>query len=219
MDSTAVLFLAGLFLLLLGCIAWNQPRVTDRVWHWHQTITGLEEAPDRFYAQVHQGLQAGLQVRHLPLGGMGFGPSTLFETRSILHGRPLYLEARYKHATFYLYAAPTPAGFFVSEWMFSKYITWMSHPILKWFSVFYFSRQTLFQFDAVLMFGESIHATVLQVLDTYLEEADLQPLDEFERRPILHAFYSGTPGAMNSGVIGSGSGTGGAGGRAQRLPL
>lgn len=33
--------------------------------------------------------------------------------------------------------------------------------------------------------------TVLGVLDSYIKEQGLKPLEEYERRPVYHAFYSG----------------------------
>jgi len=209
--SEQLLITLGAVLFFLGCLSWFQPRVMNHVWHWHQTVSGLEESPDRFYAQIYQRLQDGVQVRQLPLSGLGFGPRHLFETRTILGGKPLYLEARYKHATLYLYIAATPAGLFISQWLFSKYTTWIDHPILKWFVLWYAYQQTLFQFDAVLMFGESVHAIVLDVLDTYIDQEGLKPLEEFERRPVLQSFYGSVAGSSPLPVGSRGGG--------KRLPL
>ena len=197
-DSHSWLFPTGLLLVLLAAFAWFQPRVTNRVWHWHQTLGGLGVAPEHFYAQVYERLHEGIQVRAMPLRGMGFGPRRLFATRTILGGCPLYLEARYQHATLYLYAAQTPSGLFVSQWLFSKYVTWLDRPVLRWFAYLYFARQSLFQFDATLMFGESVHSIVLDVLDSHLETQSLPPLPEAGRRPLLHAFYGSSPAPFQS---------------------
>ncbi|MBV9469738.1 MAG: hypothetical protein JOZ57_10900 [Abitibacteriaceae bacterium] len=179
----------GLVLVALGCLSWNQPRVMNQVSYWHQSISGLHENPSLFYAQVYQRLQDGLQAGPVPLGGFGFGPTHLFETNWIFNAHPLYLEARYKHVTFYLYVAATPAGLFVSHWTFSKYTLWLEHPVLKWFVLWYLRNQTLFQFDAVLMLSEALHGIVLEVVDGYIKAESLQPLEELERRPTLHSFY------------------------------
>ncbi|MDR7465054.1 MAG: hypothetical protein QN209_10255 [Armatimonadota bacterium] len=58
-------------------------------------------------------------------------------------------------------------------------------------ATWYFAWQTLFEFDAVLMFCGSIHSAVLEVLDEYIQSQQLRPLEEEERRPVLHAFYGG----------------------------
>lgn len=169
----------------------------NQVSYWHQSVSGLHENPSRFYAQVYQRLQAGLESGQVPLTGFGFGPHYLFEGGSIFGGRPLYLRACYKHVTFYLYVAATPAGLFVSHWSFSKFTFWLQHPLLRWFMFWYFQNQTLFQFDAVLMFSEAMHAVVLEVLDSYMQQENLKPLEELERRPVLHPFY----GAMTPGQL------------------
>jgi hypothetical protein len=237
-DQEMWLLAAALVVLILGCISWGQPRVINRVWHWHYLTAGLQETPDHFYAQVYQRLEEGIQVRHLPLSGLGFGPSRLFENRTILGGQHLYLQARYKHASIYLYVAQTPNGLFISQWLFSRHHNLLGHPILRWTLLPYIYGQTLFQFDSVLMFGESFHSIVLDVLDGYIQEHGLKPMEEFERRPVLHSFYGGiaagygTPSGYGTGAgqdtpSGPGVAVGqgappqpsAAGGAARRLPL
>jgi hypothetical protein len=199
MDPFALLLLViGASLLWVGLRVWVQPRITNAAWRWHQSIQGLPATAGQFYGRVQEGLQSGFEVREVPLKGLGFGPSGLFETRSLLSERQTYLEIRYKDVCLYLYAAETPHGLFVSEWLFSKYLTWLRYPILKYFAGFYFSWQTLFQFDAVLMLGEAVHAAVLAVLDDLAAASELKPIPEPDRRPVLHAFYGGAAPAQAS---------------------
>jgi hypothetical protein len=193
--TSAGLFWAGIALVLLGLRAYGQPRVADRVAYWHQTIAGLDETPAQFYAQVHQALREALQQHDIALVGFGFGPQRLFEGRSALSEQPLYLSVRYKHLTYYLYTGQTPAGLFISTWLYNKKMSGIGTHLtpfqLASLQFHYFGRQSLFQYDATLMFFESVHSVVLEVLDRYLEERKLQPLEEYERRPVLHAFYGG----------------------------
>ena len=199
MNAVELLLIpVGAVLLVLGCRVWSQPRVRERIGYWHQTIPGLDEKPDRFYAQVYQALKTGLHHRDITLTGFGFGPQHLFEGSTIFSERPLYLTVRYKHLTYYLYVSQTPAGFFLSSWLYSKYqVGEPGRLSLHKHAWRYFERQTLFQYDAVLMFTESVHAIVLAVLERYLEEQGLQPLEEYERRPLLHGFYSGYGGTRS----------------------
>lgn len=190
MEPAAACFLVGLLLLALACFAYNQPRAGDRVARWHHSIPSLNETPDRFYAQVYQALRDGLERGEVPLQGLGFGPSRLFEGRTIFSQRPLYFCARYKHLSYFLYVSQTPVGCFVSSWTYSKYVKGEGESRLTSFAAYrYFSRQTLFQFDAALMFNESLHAIVMEVLDRYIQEQGLKPVEEYERRPVYHAFY------------------------------
>lgn len=180
----------GLFFIVLGCIAWRQPRAGNRVAYWHQTIPGLDETSERFYAQVYQALKESLQIRRIALTGFGFGPTRLFEGGNIFTERPLYLEARYKHLRYYLYVGQSPAGFFISTWLYSKYVVGDDKPTVLPAGFGYFSRQSLFQYDATLMFNESVHSIVMEVLDRYIQEQQLTPLTEAQRCPVMHAFYS-----------------------------
>lgn len=189
MDNNLLVVGLAVFCLILGSIAWGQPRAGNRVFYWHQTIAGLDETPDRFYAQVYQALRESLNLRQISLAGFGFGPTRLYEGSHIFTDRPLYLEARYKHLTYYLYASQTPAGFFVSTWMHSKYVRGDDKPTVLPAGFRYFARQTLFQYDATLMFSESVHTVVLSVLDQYIQDQQLKPLEAAERVPVMHAFY------------------------------
>lgn len=192
MNGIAVGFLVGVLLLGLGCVAWRRRRAGDRIAYWHQTIVGLEEDPNRFYAQVHQVLKARLEAPEMALVGFGFGPLREFETTSIFGPRPLYLGVRYKHLTFYVYAGQTPAGFFVSTWLYHQWLRGderEERPGQQAKARRYDSRETMFQYDTVLMFIESVQTIVLEVLDRYIQEQGLKPLEAYERRPILHAFY------------------------------
>jgi len=188
-SNNLLLIGCGIFLIVLGCIAWRQPRAGNRVAYWHQTIPGLDETPDRFYAQVYQALKDSLQIRHIALTGFGFGPTHLFAGRHIFTERPIYLEARYGHLRYYLYVGQTPAGFFISTWLYSKYVVGDDKPTVLPAGFRYFARQSLFQYDATLMFNESVHSIVMEVLDRYIAEQELTPLTEAQRCPVMHAFY------------------------------
>ncbi len=181
----------GLILLYLGFRVWSQPRDRDRVSYWQTTVQGLDEDPDVFFGQVFQALKDGLASRDVQLSGMGFGPVKLFETASVLSARPLYLQAKYKHLSYYLYLGQTPTGLFLSSRVYNSFVKGEGDKgVLSYAALKYFQRQTMFQYDASIMFLEGVHAIVLQVLDSYIEEKKLKPLEEYERRPILHAFYA-----------------------------
>lgn len=181
----------GIWLIFLGFRVWGQPRDKDRASYWQTTVQGLDEDPDVFFAQVYQSLKEGLASRDVQLSGMGFGPTKLFETASVLSARPLYLQAKYKHLSYYLYLGQTPTGLFLSSRVYNKFVKGEGDKgVLSYAAQLYFQRQTMFQYDASIMFLEGVHAIVLQVLDSYIEEKKLKPLEEYERRPILHAFYA-----------------------------
>jgi hypothetical protein len=212
MVTSLVLIILGGLTFAIACRTHGQPRAYNSVWYWNHLVPGLREMPDHFYNKVHERLREGVKVKHIPLKGFGFGPTHLFEERTIFGARPLYLEARYKHVTYYLYVCQTPAGLYVSQWLFSKFTyrhndAWPTRAI----AALHNYQQTLFQFDATLMFGEAIHQTVLEILDQYIADEGLTPLEAFERRPILHSYYNHDPAA--------GQATRAAVAQGRRLPL
>jgi hypothetical protein len=196
--------LAGGFLLVFGSRLYRQPKVGEQVSVWRGLAPVLEEPPQRFYARLYQTLKASLQDRladhdnrdaapvEVVLTGMGFGPHRLFAAPSLFAERPLYLLVRYKHLRCYIYAGQTPTGLFISSWGYSDYHVGEGADrriALTKKAWKYFSRQTLFQVDATIMFTFCVQEIISQVVDGYREEKGLQPMEALERRPILHAFY------------------------------
>ncbi len=147
METAATCFLPGLLLPGLACFAYGQPLLR----------AGLPGATGRAGAGRGAASGAGLRPRALVRGAHHLLPA------------PLYFCARYKHLSYYLYVSQTPAGCLVSSWTYSKYIKGEGEPRFSGFAAYrYFSRQTLFQFDAALMFSESLHSIVMDVLDRYI---------------------------------------------------
>jgi hypothetical protein len=195
------LFVAGVLFLIFGARLYRQPKVGEQVSVWHTLIPVLDEPAERFYRKIYQILKASLEDR-LPEGddspveivliGMGFGPHRLFARPSLFADRPVYLLIKYQHLQCYIYAGQTPAGLYISAWGYSDYHVGegANHRLLFSKKAWkYFSRQTLFQFDAVIMFTTAVHEILSGIVDTYREEKGLEPLEELERRPVLHAFY------------------------------
>lgn len=196
-----LLLLAGVVLLILGSRLYGQPKVGEQISHWQDKLPLPGEPPQRFYSRLYQAFKASLQDKladgdqspiEVVLTGMGFGPHRLFATPSLYAERPLYLLVRYKHLRCYIYAGQTPTGLFISAWGYSDYLAGEGQlqrvlPILR--AIKYFQKQTLFQYDAALMFLVSVHEILHETINACLQEKGLKPLEEMEKRPILHAFY------------------------------
>ncbi|MEP6754948.1 MAG: hypothetical protein ABJA67_05565, partial [Chthonomonadales bacterium] len=174
----------------IGLRAWTQPRAGNSALQWEHSVPGLVFTTDQFFGALQTELKAGLETRTVPLDGLSFGPQGLFETRSMLARRQEYFEARYKHNKLFLYAAETPTGFYVSLWIFSKYLSWLNLPVLSWFARLYFSWQTLFQYDATALFCATMQELVLQIMDEEIDRQKLPPLQDIDRKPVLHPFYA-----------------------------
>jgi hypothetical protein len=206
-----VLLVAGVYLLIFGSRLYSQPRVGEQISAWRALIPVLNEPPQRFYAQLYQSLKASLQERvaegstagfneggtegtsapvQVVLTGMGFGPHRLFAAPHLFAERPLYLLVRYKHLRCYVYAGQTPTGLFVSSWGYSDFQTGPTGLIsFTKKALNYFRKQTLFQYDAALMFTHCVHEIISDTVDGYLQQEGLKPLEALERRPIMHPFY------------------------------
>lgn len=194
--SWSFLILLGGVLLVLAFLSWWQPRALSAQAQWSHAMANLEEDADLFYARLYALLEARLAARPLPFSSLSIGPCSLFATRTLLGGEALYLEANYRHLTYYVYACPMPGGLYVSTWLFSRMAGWEGHPLLKWLLLWRLYRMTLFGFDALEMFHLTVHGAVLDLLDDYSRERGLPPLDEAARRPVLHGFYARRKGAM-----------------------
>jgi hypothetical protein len=210
-----VLLVAGFWLLVFGSRLYGQPKVGEQISHWQDKLPLPSEPPQRFYQRLYQAFKASLQDRladgdnaaiEVVLTGMGFGPHRLFAAPSLFAERPLYLLVRYKHLRCYIYAGQTPTGLFISAWGYSDYQAGEGDlqrllPIMR--ALKYFKRQTLFQYDAAIMFTTSVHEILYETLNACLLEKGLKPLEEMEKRPILHAFYQ-NPFYRDRGFFGQG---------------
>lgn len=197
----------GLVLLLLALLSWGQPRALFALAQWSHAVPNLDEGADLFYARLFRLMEGRLSARPLPFSSLTIGPCHLWATRTLLGGEALYLQARYGHLTYYVYACPMPGGLYVSTWLFSSMAGWEEHPLLKWLLAWRLYRMTLFGYDAIEMFHMTVHGTVMDLLDDYARERGLAPLDEVSRRPVLHGFYARSKGgaALPSATPASGA--------------
>jgi hypothetical protein len=203
-----VFYVFGLFLLLVGVVflvfgarLYGQPKVGEQISVWRTLVPTLDESAERFYRKSYQSLKASLEDRlpdhdgspvEVVLTGMGFGPHRLFARHSLFAERPLYLLVKYQHLKCYVYAGQSPAGLYISSWGYSDYHVGEGANRRLVFTKKawnYFSHQTLFQFDAAIIFTTAVHEILSEIVDEYREEEGLQPLESLERRPVLHSFY------------------------------
>lgn len=190
MDLTIVLVAVGCFLLFLACFGWGQPLVPHSIQHWEHVVPGLDESADLFYARTYQSLKERLARAGLPDSVIGFGPGHLFGHGTVFGPRPQYLIVRYGDLVVYVYAFRLDASLFISYWAFSKSMLWAAHPLLRLLPARRPALQTLYRYDVTTMGLALIHGTIQEMLESYCEERGLKPLEEHERRPVLHSFYA-----------------------------
>jgi hypothetical protein len=182
---------------LLALLSWNQPRAWMRSAQFEACVPGYGGAADPFYTLLYERLQSDLTRSALPFSALSFGPRHLFASRHIFSARPVYLEVRCGHLSYFVYAIPAPSGLYVSAWLFSKHEKWQSHPLLKWVVAWRLAQMTLFQYDIMRLFHVVVQDALTAVLDELREDQGLPPLEAYEKRPVLSGFYASMCGGRS----------------------
>lgn len=198
MESEAPRLLAiPVALLLLGALfffAWGQPHPSQALSRWSCLLPTGSETPEAFYARLYQALGETFVAQPLPLRRVSFGPRPLFATRTVLGGRPLYLQIRYSHLSYYIYVCPAPGGLFISSWLFSRYSLWEQNVLLRWLVLgvlaWLHRGLTLFGYDCIEIFETVTHQTLLDVIEAVSFEEGLPPLPTLATRPVRQSFYA-----------------------------
>ncbi len=161
----------------------KQPNIFS---HWYHLIEQFNDSSQAFYAS----LESAINARNIPKvkvkridhheGGM-------------LSAKREYLRASRKEHVFDICAAPFGNGFFVSWWLGETASPfWEFMMKIPWFGPMLFAAArpfTYYKLDTTLMFQESIHTAVLEVVDGITKGKGLRMLTELERKPILRKLF------------------------------
>jgi len=154
--------------------------------HWHQLFEGFQESPKRIYSLIDEAIDR----RKLP--NIKSSRITYRET-GILSAKRDYLRVRRKEHIFDICAAPFGTGFFVSWWLGETPGFWASLvlriPLLGPLLVRAFRPETYYRLDTALMFQDSVHSAVLEVIGQATEGKGLKALSELEKKPILSDLF------------------------------
>ncbi len=146
--------------------------------HWYHHLGNLQDSPQRFYTAFEEAIK-----RHeLPEVKIS---RTHYREGGLLSAKREYLRATRKQLIFDICAAPFGKGFFVSWWLGEPRGLLQDFPILGAF----FRPVTYYRYDTALMFQESIHSAVLEVVDETTQAKGLRALTELEKKPILSSFF------------------------------
>lgn len=153
--------------------------------HWYKLLEGQQGSPKRFYTS----LEKAIEKRKLPdlkISRIDYHESGVFSAKRE------YLRVNRKEFIFDVCAAPFGNGFFVSWWLGESVgLFWrffLKIPLLGRFLLWFFRPLTYYQIDTALMFQESVHLAVLEVVDQMTKAKGLRLLSELERKPILSDF-------------------------------
>lgn len=170
-------------LFVIGMIRSGKPTIGS---HWHHLVQGLQTSVEDFYESVDKLIGARkvpdvkVWVENYHEGG-------------IITAKRLYLLVGRKDHVFYICAAPFGNGFFISWWLGEKLsefvmivnnIPWIGPPLIRMFH-----PETFYTIDTALMFQDSIHSAVIEVLDERMKGQGLRLLSELERKPIMRELF------------------------------
>ena len=159
-------------------------KVAEILSHWHSLTEGLQGSSKSFYAAV----QHAVDRRNLPQVRL---TRVSHREGGIFSAKREYLRARRKELIFDICAAPFGAyGFFVSWWLGRLPPSlWFQIPLLGPILMRLLRPLTYYHLDTALMFQDSIHASVLEVLEGATKALGLRALSENDRKPVLTGLF------------------------------
>lgn len=154
--------------------------------HWYHLIEGLQESSQQFYSNLEASIQKK-QINKIKIS------RTVYKEGGIFSAKREYLRVQWRQFIFDICAAPFGNSFFVSWWLGEKpseiQELFLLIPFLGPLIVRAFRPTTYFRLDSSLMFQESIHLSILEILDQVIEVSGLRILSEVDRKPILRDLF------------------------------
>ena len=182
-------------------------QVSEILSHWHKLFEGFQESPQQIYSQLEQAIDKR-EIPDVKISRISYPEA------GALSARREYLRIRRKEHIFDICAAPFGTGFFISWWLgkgprlsrpliilliillLPIIIVLMLIPILLipiippiavvvWLS----RRVTYYRIDTALMFQDSVHSAVLEVIDQATEGKGIKALSELEKKPVMSDLF------------------------------
>jgi hypothetical protein len=154
--------------------------------HWHHFFEGLQESPQHFYILLDQAIDR----RKLSKINRS---RVLYREGGIFTAKREYFRVQRKELCFDICCGPFSNGFFISWWLGeAPGLIWklfLMIPFLGIIIMQVFRPYTYHRLDSALMFQESIHSAVLEVIDQITRANGLRALLEQERKPILVSLF------------------------------
>lgn len=158
--------------------------------NWNHLIEGFETSPKQYYALVEEAIKR----RNLP----DIKISRIdWKEGGIMSAKREYLRVRRRDYIFDICGAPFGNGFFFSWWLGEKaqgcLVSILEFPVIGTvfgFLLKYFLKPaTYYRIDSAIMFQKSVHAAILEVIDTLTTEKGIKALTEMERKPTMTDFF------------------------------
>lgn len=155
--------------------------------HWFNLIEGLQGSSQQFYSLLEKAIK-NRKIPDLTITRINYKEGGIFSAKRE------YLRVYRKGHIFDICAAPYGKGYFVSWWLGETppgglwglilLIPFWGPLLLR-----YFHPTTYYRYDTALMFQQSIHHSVLEVIDKVTKSKGIRALSELERKPILSSFF------------------------------
>ncbi len=157
--------------------------------HWDNLVEGLHYSTQDYYYALERAI-ASRQIPDVTV--------TRIEIKEggILSAKRLYLRVARKELHFDICGAPFGNAFFFSWWLTELpsgcLVTLLSIPVIRSWTWFLARPLTYFKLDTAIMFQESVHFAVMEVIDQITDAKGIRALTEVERKPIMRDFFRGS---------------------------
>jgi len=182
-------------------------KVTAVLSHWHKLFEGMQASPQQIYSQMEEAINKR-EIPDVKISRISYPEA------GALSARREYLRVQRMDYIFDICAAPFGTGFFVSWWLGNtQKFSWLLAIIivvlievfglvirLPWWLPLAIGvvivvlwrlslRLTYYRLDTALMFQDSVHSAVLEVIDQATEGKGIRAMSELERKPILSDLF------------------------------
>ena len=174
--------------------------------HWHKLFESFQESPQRIYSLIEEAIDKR-KIPDVKVSRISYAEA------GVLSASREYLRVQRSEYTFDICAAPFGTGFFTSWWLGKKEKSFWPIAILIFVSVMIVGliiklvlislvvslvgvllwwlslRQTYYKLDTALMFQDSVHSAVLEVIGQATEGKGQRVMTELERTPIMSDLF------------------------------
>lgn len=175
--------------------------------HWHKLFEGMQASSQQIYSQMEQAIKRR-EIPDVKISRISYPEA------GALSARREYLRVQRLEYIFDICAAPFGTGFFFSWWLGeTRKFSWLLAIIivvlilivgllikLPWWlplgigavivGLWRLSlRPTYYRLDTALMFQDSVHAAVLEVIGQVTESKGIRALSELEKKPIMSDLF------------------------------
>jgi hypothetical protein len=161
--------------------------------HWHKLFEGFQESPVRIYSLLDE----AIDKRKIP--GVKISWIT-FPEGGPFSARRLYCRVRRREHIFDICAAPFGTSFFVSWWLGEKprlhwlitlllVILFFPFSLIVLLGIWLYRRETYYRLDTALMFQDSVHSAVLEIVELVTIGTGVRGLTELEKKPIMSDLF------------------------------